>query len=105
MLEEKGYFVELPQDKYDYTPHDIYRNLTRKEKMLQDEQIRKNTVKFASELDKEILPKMPIVKNHIFKAGALRAQRQFLGIIAERQARLQAQIEWLQAEQEKHRND
>lgn len=105
MLEEKGYLVEIPQDLKDYAPYDIYRKLTRKERMLQDEQIRKNTAKYSAELDTEILPKMPTVKNPALKAHALRSQRQFLGIIAERQARLQAQIEWLQAEQEKHRED
>ena len=97
--------IKLPQDRSDYTPYDIYKNLTRKERMLQDEQIRKNTAKFSTGLDTEILPKMPIVRNPAFKAGSLRAQRQFLGIYAERQARLQSQIEWLHAEQERHRKD
>lgn len=58
----------------------------------------KNTVKFAAALDEEILPKMPKGKN-----VSLTAQRQFLGIIAERQARLQKQIEWLREQQEFYR--
>ena len=77
---------------------DIYRNLTRKEKNEMQESIEKNTVKFSAELDEKILPLMPKTKN-----ATLQGKRNFLKIIAERQARLQAQIDWLKNTQEKYR--
>ena len=77
---------------------DIYRNLTRKEKNEMQESIEKNAVKFSAALDEKILPMMPKTKN-----ATLQGKRNFLKIIAERQARLQAQIDWLHREQEKYR--
>ena len=77
---------------------DIYKNLTRKEKNEMQESIEKNAVKFSAALDEKILPMMPKTKN-----ATLQGKRNFLKIIAERQARLQAQIEWLHREQEKYR--
>lgn len=77
---------------------DIYKNLTRKEKNEMQESIEKNAVKFSSALDEKILPLMPKTKN-----ATLQGKRNFLKIIAERQARLQAQIDWLHMEQEKYR--
>ena len=77
---------------------DIYKNLTRKEKNEMQESIEKNAVKFSAALDEKILPLMPKTKN-----ATLQGKRNFLKIIAERQARLQAQIEWLHREQEKYR--
>jgi len=60
--------------------------------------IQENTVLFAAALDDKVLPKMPNTKH-----STIRGKRHFLGIIAERQARLQEQIDWLHREQEKHR--
>ena len=60
-----------------------------------DKKVEANTVKFARALDEKVLPLMPKNKN-----AFIGAQRQFLGIIAERQARLQAQIDWLHERQE-----
>lgn len=77
---------------------DIYQNLTRKEKNEMQESIEKNAVKFSSALDEKILPLMPKTKN-----ATLQGKRNFLKIIAERQARLQSQIDWLHREQEKYR--
>ena len=94
---ESGFGV-APENRLDYEPHDIYRKLTRKERQTMQEKIEQNTVKFAAALDEEILPTMPKTKR-----ATVLAKRRFLGIIAERQARLQAQIEWLHAEQEKNR--
>ena len=60
--------------------------------------IEKNMVKFAAILDERILPQMPKGKNI-----SVLAQRQFLGIIAARQAKLQAQTDWLKNQQEYYR--
>ena len=94
---ESGFGV-APENRLGYEPYDIYRKLTRKERQAMQEKIEQNTVKFAAALDEEILPTMPKTKK-----STVLAKRRFLGIIAERQARLQAQIEWLHAEQEKNR--
>lgn len=90
--------LTAPQNKVDFHSYDIYRNLTRHEKPEMQKKIEKDTVKFSASLDAEVLPMMPKNKN-----ASLIAQRQFLGIIAERQARLQAQIDWINSEQEKYR--
>ena len=87
-----------PENRLDFEPYDIYRKLTRKEKQAMQKKIQEDTVKFASGLDERVLPQMPNTK----KSSVL-AKRRFLGIIAERQARLQAQIDWLRREQEKNR--
>lgn len=62
-----------------------------------DKKVESDTVKFARALDEKVLPLMPK------KNASIMAQRQFLGIIAERQAKLQAQIEWLHSQQEYYR--
>ena len=49
-------------------------------------------------LDERVLPAMPKTKK-----ATVQGKRNFLKIIAERQARLQAQIDWLHSEQEKYR--
>ena len=76
--------------------YDIYRNLTRKERQAMEKKIQEDTVKF----DEEVLPMMPNTKH-----SNVLAKRRFLGIVANRQARLQAQIDWLHAEQERNRKD
>ena len=96
--EEAGIVGWIPKDAPNYDPYDIFRRLTPAEKREQREQIKKTTVKFATGLDDKVLPKMPTNKN-----ASVVAQRQFLGIIAARQARLQAQIDWLRAERERNR--
>lgn len=90
--------IQPPENSLDFKSYDIYRKLTAKEKLAMKEKIEQNTVKFAKELDESFLPTMPKTK----KSSVL-AKRRFLGIMAERQARLQAQIDWLHAEQEKNR--
>ena len=97
MMNENG-FGSVPENKTDYKRCDIYRNMAAKEKIESENKVREDTIKFASELDEKILPLMPKSKN-----ASLIAQRQLLGIIAERQARLQAQIDWLKNTQEKYR--
>ena len=98
MINEENGFGQVPENSLDYKPYDIYRRLTRKERQAMQEKIEQNTVKFAAGLDESILPTMPKTKH-----ATVLAKRRFLGIIAERQARLQAQIDWLHAEQEKNR--
>ena len=80
--------------------YDIYRNLTRKERQAMEKKIQEDTVKFAAGLDEKVLPMMPNTKH-----STVLAKRRFLGIVANRQARLQAQIDWLHAEQERNRKD
>jgi len=88
----------VPENRLDFEPYDIYRKLTPKEKRDMQKKIQDDTVKFAGELDDKVLPKMPNTKK-----STVLAKRRFLGIVAARQARLQAQIEWLHAEQEKYK--
>lgn len=59
--------------------------------------VQENTLKYNEALIDEILPKMP-------KKGSLKAKLAFCAVIAERQARLQAQLEWLEKEKEFYRN-
>ena len=61
-----------------------------------DKSVRENTIKFNECLIDEILPLMP-------KKGTMRAKLTFCAIIAERQAKLQAQAEWLEERQEYYR--
>jgi len=63
-----------------------------------DKEIEKVAVKYASALDEKVLPLMPKTKY-----ASTVAQRQFLGIIAERKAKLERQVKWLHSEQEKYR--
>lgn len=90
--------IQPPENSLEFQSYDIYRKLTKAERKQMEAKIEQDTIKFASALDEELLPTMPKTKH----ANVL-AKRRFLGIIAERQARLQAQIDWLHAEQEKHR--
>ena len=53
-------------------------------------------MKYAEALDEEILP-------HITGQMNLRGKRNFLHVIAERQAKLQAQIDWICDRQEYYR--
>ena len=87
-----------PENKEDYKAYDIYRKLDGKEKKAMQESIEKYSVKFSAGLDEKVLPVMPKTKN-----ATLQGKRNFLKIIAERQARLQVQIEWLRNEQERYR--
>ena len=93
-------FGSAPENKPDYNPYDIYRNLTKKEKAEMKKRIQENTVKFAGELDDKVLPKMPNTKY-----STVRGKRHFLGIIAERKAKLQEQIDWIHREQERNRKE
>ena len=87
-----------PENRDDYVPYDVYRKLKRKEKTEMQKRIQENTVKYAAGLDEKVLPLMPNTKY-----SSVRGKRSFLGIYAERQARLEEQINWLHSEQEKHR--
>ena len=89
-----------PENKEDYKAYDIYRKLDGKEKKAMQKNIEKYSVKFSAGLDERVLPAMPKTRN-----ATLQGKRNFLKIIAERQARLQAQIDWLHREQEKHRQE
>ena len=90
--------VGPPENKEDYKAYDIYRKLDGKEKKAMQENIEKYSVKFSAGLDERVLPAMPKTKK-----ATVQGKRNFLKIIAERQARLQAQIDWLHSEQEKYR--
>lgn len=59
--------------------------------------VQENTLKYNEALIDEILPKMP-------KKGNLKSKLAFCAVIAERQAKLQAQLEWLEKEKEFYRN-
>ena len=61
-----------------------------------DKSIQENTLKFNEALIEEILPKMPA-------KGSLKAKLAFCAVIAERQAKLQRQQEWLEETQEYYR--
>lgn len=58
--------------------------------------VQENTLKYNEALIDEILPKMP-------KKGSLKAKLAFCAVIAERQAKLQAQIDWLAEQKEYYR--
>jgi len=81
-----------------------------------DLMVEANTIKYSKALEEEFLPKlkglkfteetlMPddTVKRSRPREATLSEKLKFCHIYAERQARLQRQIEWLHAEQEKHR--
>ena len=87
-----------PENRADYVPYDVYRKLKRKDKLEMQKRIQQNTVKFAAGLDEKVLPLMPNTKY-----STVRGKRNFLGIYAERQAKLQEQIDWLRSEQERNR--
>ena len=93
-------FGSIPENRDDYEPYDIYRKFSRKERAEMEKQIQKNTVKYAAVLDEKILPQMPNTKK-----STLLDKRKFLGIVANRQAKLDAQIEWLHREQERNRKE
>ena len=58
--------------------------------------VQENTLKYNEALIDEILPKMP-------KKGSLKSKLAFCAVIAERQAKLQRQQEWLEETQEYYR--
>lgn len=100
-VEMSGLTIQQPpQNQQGFSSYDIYRKLTRKERQEMQKKMQEDTVKFAAALDEKILPQMPNTKH-----STVLAKRRFLGIIAERQARLQAQIDWLHREQERNRKD
>lgn len=90
--------LNAPENKPSFESYDIYRNLSPREKREMREAIEKDTVRFAAEFDEKLLPSMPKGK-----LSSIRSQRQFLGIIAERKARLNAQSKWLKEQQEYYR--
>ena len=59
--------------------------------------IQENTIKYNEALVEKLIPLMP-------KKGSMSAKLHFCGIVAERQARLQQQIDWLAERQEYYRN-
>ena len=81
-----------------------------------DLMVEKNTIKFSKALEDEWLPKMTKltyeedVLHEDGTVGRLKPRKatlqeklKFCHVYAERQARLQKQIDWLKAEQERHR--
>lgn len=95
MIDEFG---KAPENKLDFQPYDIYRKLTKKEKQAMANQIREDSVRFAAELDEKVLPQMPNTKH-----STLQGKRNFLSIIAVREAKRIAQVKWLRASQEYYR--
>ena len=100
-VEVSGLTMQQPPDnRLDFEPYDVFRKLTRKEKQAMDKKIQEDTVRFSVGLDEKILPMMPNTKH-----STVVGKRNFLGIVANRQAKLQAQIDWLRREQEKNRKE
>ena len=92
--------VQPPENSLEFQSYDIYHKLSRKERAEMQKQIQEDTVKFSAELDDKVLPTMPNTKH-----STVLGKRNFLGIVANRQARLQAQIDWLRREQERNRRE
>lgn len=90
--------LKAPENRINFKPYDIYHKMSQTEKKQMWDKLQKDTVKFSAGLDEKVLPLMP--KN---KSATISGKRNFLKIYAERQAKLQAQIDWLRNEQEKHR--
>ena len=79
--------------------------------------VEENTIKYAKALTESFLPKLKGVKytevtirggEEIWgkpRKATLQEKMRFINVYAERQAKLQAQIDWLHAEQEKHRKE
>ena len=91
---------------------DIYRGCSKQDKKFMDKQIVKNTIKFHSKLTEEILPKLDgLTFTEEADDGTWMKPRKatmpeknrLLFIIANRQAKLQRQIDWLKNEQERNR--
>ena len=70
-------------------------------------QIEANTERYNEELTQKVLPCMKGYMGIWSKEEPppLNAKRNLLYVMAKRQARLQAQIDWLHMEQEKHRQE
>ena len=103
-----------PENKADYNPYDIYRGCTKKERRMIQEQIEADTIKFIGGLTERMLPDMKnVTVTDIDKDGkwmkprkaTMKEKNKLLFVTAQRQARLQAQIDWLHREQEKHRQE
>ena len=93
----------------------VYANMPYRDKRYMEKQINKNTIKYHTALTEDILPKM---ENLTFEEDVLRddgtverlkprratmqEKNKLLFVMANRQAKLQAQIDWLHAEQAKH---
>ena len=106
--------VIVPKNRLDFKGWDIYRNLSFREKAEMRKQIETNTIKYHKALTEEILPKLDgLTLTEEAKEGTWMKPRKatmpeknrLLFIIANRQAKLQRQIDWLRSEQERNRKD
>ena len=113
-MQEMNGLIPAPENKPNFEGYDIYRGCSRQDKRLMDKEIVKNTIKFHSKLTEEILPKLDgLTFTEEADDGTWMKPRKatmpeknrLLFIIANRQAKLQRQIDWLRSEQERNRKD
>ena len=96
----------------------IYANVPYRDKRYMDKQINKNTIKFHTALTEDLLPKMEkmTVEEDVMhedgtverlkpRQATMQEKNKLLFAMANRQAKLQSQIEWLRSEQERHRGE
>ncbi len=108
--------VIVPENRLDFKEWDIYRNLSFREKAEMRKQIETNTIKYHKALTEEILPKMDkltfeedvlrddgTVERLKPRKATMQEKNKLLFVMANRQAKLQAQIDWLKNTQEKYR--
>ena len=111
-VEPKPIEVVVPENRVDFEPYDLFCKCTKKEKEAMQEQLEQNTIKFHKGLVEDVLPKW---KDLTFteegkdgkwlkpRKATMQEKNKLLFVMANRQAKLQAQIDWLKNTQEKYR--
>lgn len=111
-MQEINGLVAAPENRPNFEGYDIYRGCSLQDKRLMDKQILKNTIKFHSKLTEEILPKLDGLTfteeadDRTWmkpRKATMPEKNRLIFIIANRQAKLQRQIDWLKNEQERNR--
>ena len=115
-MQEMNGLIPAPENKPNFEGYDIYRGCSRQDKRFMDKQMVKNTIKYHSKLTEEILPKMDkltfeedvlrddgTVERLKPRKATMQEKNKLLFVMANRQAKLQAQIDWLKNTQEKYR--
>lgn len=108
--------VIVPENRIDFKGYDIYRNLSFREKAEMRKQIETNTIKYHKAFTEDLLPKMDkltfeedvlrddgTVERLKPRKATMQEKNKLLFAMANRQAKLQAQIEWLHRTQEMYR--
>lgn len=108
--------IVVPENRLDFKGWDIYRNLSFREKAEMRKQIENNTIKYHKAFTEDILPKMDkltfeedvlredgTVERLKPRKATMQEKNKLLFVMANRQAKLQAQIDWLKNTQEKYR--